>query len=42
MVVLAQSAVFRVRENTTLRPAFRMSANGWSVAVVVMDSAMAS
>src|SRR5215216_5460709 len=31
MVVLVQSAVFRVREKTTLRPAFRMSANGWSV-----------
>jgi hypothetical protein len=26
MVVLAQSAVFRVREKTTLRAAFRMSA----------------
>ena len=31
MVVLVQSAVVRVREKTTLRPAFRMSANGWSV-----------
>jgi hypothetical protein len=41
MVVLAQSAVFRVREKTTLRPAFRMSANGWSVDVV-MDLEMAS
>ena len=41
MVVFAQSAVLRVREKTTLRPAFRMSANGWSVAVV-MDPAMPS
>ncbi len=41
MVVLAQSAVFRVREKTTLRAAFRMPANGWSVDVV-MDPAMAS
>jgi hypothetical protein len=41
IVVLAQSAVFRVREKTTLRPAFRIGANGWSVAVV-MDPAMAS
>jgi hypothetical protein len=41
MVVLAQSAVFRVREKTTLRAAFRIRAKGWSVAVV-MDLAMAS
>jgi hypothetical protein len=41
MVVLAQSAVFRVREKTTLRAAFRMGAKGWSVDVV-MDPAMAS
>ena len=41
MVVLAQSAVFRVREKTTLRPAFRMPANGWSVDVV-MDLEMPS
>jgi len=34
MVVLVQSAVFRVREKTTLRPAVRMPANGWSVDVV--------
>ncbi len=42
MVVLFHSAVFRVREKTTLRPAFRMSANGWSAAVVVMEVEMAS
>jgi hypothetical protein len=41
MVVLAHSAVFRVREKTTLRPAFKMWEKGWSVAVV-MDPAMAS
>jgi hypothetical protein len=41
MVVLAHTAVFRVREKTTFRPAFRMSENRWSVAVVMdlkMDS----
>jgi hypothetical protein len=42
IVVLAHSADFRVREKTTLRPALRMSANGWSVAVVAMDREMAS
>jgi hypothetical protein len=31
----AQSAVFRVRQKTTLRPAFRMSANGWSMDAVI-------
>jgi hypothetical protein len=41
MVVLAHSAIFRLREKTTLRPVFRMSANGWSVAVVI-DLEMAS
>jgi hypothetical protein len=41
LVDLAHSAVLRVREKTTLRPAFRMSAKGWSVAVV-MDPAMPS
>jgi hypothetical protein len=30
MVVLAHSAVFRVREKTTLRAAFMMAENGWS------------
>jgi hypothetical protein len=30
MVLLAQSAVVRVREKTTLRPAFMMSAQGLS------------
>src|SRR2546430_6809937 len=30
MVVLAHSAVFRVREKTTLRAAFMMPENGWS------------
>ena len=30
MVVLAHSAVLRVREKTTLRPAFMMPENGWS------------
>jgi hypothetical protein len=33
MVVLAHSAVLRVREKTTLRAAFMMPENGWSVAV---------
>lgn len=42
IVVLAQSAVFKVRENTTLRPAFKIAANGWSVAVEVIDFEMAS
>jgi hypothetical protein len=42
MVVLAQSAVFSVREKTTLRAAFRMGAKGWSLAFVVMASAMPS
>ena len=35
MVVLAQSAVFRVREKTTLRAAFRIGEKGWSVDVVM-------
>jgi hypothetical protein len=30
MVVLAHSAVLRVREKTTLRAAFMMPVNGWS------------
>jgi hypothetical protein len=30
MVVLAHSAVVRVREKTTLRAAFMMPVNGWS------------
>ena len=41
-MVLAHSAVSSVREKTTLRPAVRMSANGWSVAVVVIDLEMDS
>ena len=32
MVVLAHSAVLRLREKTTLRAAFMMSEYGWSVA----------
>jgi hypothetical protein len=35
MVVFAHSAVFMVREKTTLRAALRMSAKGWSVAAVI-------
>ena len=41
MVLLAQSAVCRVREKTTLRPAFRIGEKGWSVFVVI-DCAMDS
>ena len=41
MVVLAHSAVVRVWEKTTLRAAFMMSWNGWSVAFG-KDSDMAS
>jgi hypothetical protein len=42
MVVLAQSAVFSVREKTTLRAAFGIGAKGWLVAVVVIEPAMPS
>jgi hypothetical protein len=37
IVVFSHSAVCKVREKTTFRPAFRMPANGCSVAVVIAD-----